>query len=140
MPDEGIKLVEFGRLDSGGLRRRVRQGVGVRGHPVDDGLMHDAEVARDPAQAAPVHVHPRRLGAQRGGIAGWLGLRCLLAATPAAPVPLSAQHGLAILDSTNCTLTGGTSARALLYHTHQIATPPVTVDAALSVVIRYLQC
>jgi hypothetical protein len=46
--DEREELIERSRLD--GLRRRRglgRQGVGVGGHPVDDGLMHDAKSAAE---------------------------------------------------------------------------------------------
>ena len=61
MPDEGVEVVAVGRLDAGGLRGVVRQGVGVRVHPGGHGLTDNAELPGDAPQVHAVGVQAHRL-------------------------------------------------------------------------------
>lgn len=71
------------------IRRCIRQCGGVGTHPIGDRLMHDAQMAGDPAQTEAVDIEPERLLTDCLRVALLLGLRGVLALAVRAEIALA---------------------------------------------------
>jgi hypothetical protein len=86
--NKGKQFVEFDRFSGGRCGRSVRDGLGSRIDPIDDGLVMNIEEASNATEVESINVHTMGRGFEVIGIATWFGIWCVAAVAQATAVAL----------------------------------------------------